>query len=80
MMQLALLGLGIVVLAWIVQLIRMKKTKEIMPCFICLYVIGVILLIVDGFIGDATYLALLNLLSAVVALIVLIRIGCCSKK
>ncbi len=68
----ASIGLGIVVLAWISQLVALisKQNHRIQPLFVLLYALGVVLLVIDGFSAGLTTLAYLNLASLVCALLV----------
>jgi hypothetical protein len=80
-MNIALIGLVILVIGWIVQLVySWKGKKEIQPWFIILYGWGVILLVIDGFVNKLTDLAILNLVSLIVSGLVLVRIMTKGKK
>lgn len=67
----SLIGLFVIVAAWIAEFFLMGKRKKISPIFIGVYVIGVGILVYDGFTNDAVELAIANLISLVVAGIVL---------
>jgi hypothetical protein len=75
--MLALIGLIIIVLAWVMQLsvlIKDKKSRKISKSFILLYALGALILVYDGFMGGAIGLAIVNLLTVVLAIIILIII------
>ena len=71
MISLSLVGLGIVVLAWVLEFFFMGKKKKISPVFIGVYILGVGILIYDGFSSGSKEIAVANLVSLVVAGIVL---------
>ncbi|MFH0906552.1 MAG: hypothetical protein V1824_04410 [archaeon] len=72
-MNLSIIGLVLIILAWIAELFKMGELKQIRPCFIALYILGVVFLVIDGFSSNLTTLAILNLITGVIALIVLIK-------
>jgi uncharacterized membrane protein YfcA len=75
--MLALIGLIIIVLAWVMQLsvlIKDKKSRKISKSFILLYALGALILVYDGFMGGAIGLAIVNLLTVVLAVIILLII------
>jgi hypothetical protein len=64
-------GLSLIILAWVLQFGKMLVSKkEVWPAFVVIYALGVILLVVDGFLSGLTTLAILNLVSFVAALAV----------
>ncbi|MFA5413509.1 MAG: hypothetical protein WC348_03140 [Patescibacteria group bacterium] len=64
-------GLLLIILAWILQLGKMLVSKkEVWPAFVAIYALGVLLLVVDGFLSGLTTLAILNLVSFAAALAV----------
>ena len=72
--MIAEIGLAFLILGWIVQLFQSwKGSKEIHKGFLFLYIIGVIMLVIDGYMSNLVSLAVLNLVSFVVALLVLLR-------
>ena len=71
MISLSLVGLGIVTLSWVLEFLLMGKKKKISPVFVGVYILGVGFLIYDGFTTQANLLAVANLVSLVVAGIVL---------
>jgi hypothetical protein len=71
MISFTLIGLFVIIAAWIVEFFLMNKRKKISPIFIGVYIIGVGVLVYDGFTSDAIDLAIANLISLVVAGIVL---------
>lgn len=74
MISLSLIGLSLVVIGWLVQLVKMKKDKKINKYFIILYALGVLVLVYDGFNSGLTNLAIANLVSLVVSVLVLIKV------
>jgi hypothetical protein len=72
--MIALIGLILVIIAWISQFLFMDKKKKIHISFVILYALGVILLVYDGFSSGLNNLAIANLISLVVALAVLIKL------
>lgn len=74
-MELAFFGLALIILGWLVQLVYMwQRKKTIQPWFLVIYICGVALLAVDGFMAGLTMLAWLNLISLAVALLVLSKL------
>ncbi|VVB78092.1 Uncharacterised protein [uncultured archaeon] len=72
----ALLGLGVIILAWIIQLAySWKGNRDMKKSFLIIYVIGVALLVIDGYRTNMQDLAIFNLISLVVTMLVLIRMG-----
>lgn len=71
MIPLSIIGLGVVTLSWILEFFFMGKHKKISPLFVGTYILGVGILIYDGFTSQNNLLAVANLVSLVVAGIVL---------
>lgn len=71
MISLSIIGLGVITLAWVLEFFFMGKKKKINPLFIGTYIIGVGILIYDNFTTQNNVLAVANLVSLVVAGIVL---------
>lgn len=69
--SLSLIGLGVIVVAWILEFFFMGKKKKISPVFIGVYIIGVGILVYDGFTSNAIEIGIANLASLVIAAIVL---------
>ena len=67
----SLVGLAVIVVAWILEFFFMGKKKKISPIFIGTYIIGAGLLVYDGFISGVNEMAVANLITAVVAGVVL---------
>jgi hypothetical protein len=67
----SLIGLGIIVVAWVLEFFLMGKKKKIIPLFVGIYILGVGLLVYDGFNSGLKELAIANLVSLIAALIVL---------
>ena len=72
--MIALIGLGLIIFAWGLQLFLMNKKKKIYASFICVYAIGIVFLVYDGFSSGLNNLAILNLISLFAALAVLIKL------
>ena len=66
------LGLVLIIVGWGIQLLN--KGRDIQKSFVLVYSLGVVLLSIDAFIGDMTILAVLNLVSFIVALAVFLRL------
>ncbi len=74
MLSLSLIGLSVIVLSWTLEFFLMGKKKKISPIFIGIYIIGVGILVYDGFTTQNNLLAIANLVSLVVSAIVLGKI------
>ncbi len=62
------IGLALIIAGWVFQAVHLKKgSKELCPKFVKLYMLGVILLVVDGFMNGLTWLAILNLVALIMA-------------
>jgi hypothetical protein len=80
-MSLSIIGLILIVIGWLIQASYMfKGQKTIKPLFVIAYMIGVLLLIIDGFMSNLISLAIFNLISMIVAGLVLILLLKPSKK
>ncbi|MCK9568052.1 hypothetical protein M0R72_03810 [Candidatus Pacearchaeota archaeon] len=71
MISFSLIGLFVIIAAWIVEFFLMGKRKKINPIFMGVYILGVGILVYDGFTSNTIDLAIANLISLVVAGIVL---------
>jgi len=69
--SLSLIGLAVIVVAWVLEFFLMGKKKKINPIFIGVYIIGVGILVYDGFTSNSIELGIANLVSLVFAAIVL---------
>jgi hypothetical protein len=69
--MLTILGLTIICLAWAYQayLVIIKKDTIISIAFVGLYILGVLFLVVDGFMSGVSSITWLNLISGFVALV-----------
>lgn len=68
----AVFGLTIIVLGWLIQLFSvMQKIKEIRVTFVLAYIVGVALLVIDGFQSGMTELAALNFITLIVSALVI---------
>jgi len=74
MISLSIIGLSIVIIGWLVQLVKMKKDKKINKYFVMIYALGVLVLVYDGFASGLTNLAIANLVSLVVSILVLAKV------
>jgi hypothetical protein len=79
-MNYSIIGLIIIIIAWIVQLVLLKRSRELTPLFIIIYSVGVLVLVIDGFVTKLYDLAFLNLASMLVAIAVLVHINLKNKK
>jgi hypothetical protein len=73
-MSLSLIGLSVIIVAWILEFFFMGKKKKISPIFIGVYILGVGILVYDGFTSGVNDIAVANLITAVVAGVVLGKI------
>jgi len=71
--MIALIGLSVIVIAWIVQLANVIKDKKsrINSLFIILYAIGALILVYDAFSAGVTDIAIADIVAVIVALTVL---------
>lgn len=74
MISLSLVGLILVIIGWLFQLVKMKKDKKINKYFIILYALGVLVLVYDSFTSGLTNLAIANLVSLLVSILVLVKV------
>jgi hypothetical protein len=70
--MLSTIGLILIIVGWGIQLF--SKKKSIAKNFILAYCLGVVLLVIDGWLSGLTNLAVLNSLSFVAALAVYFKI------
>jgi CDP-diglyceride synthetase len=74
-MAIALIGLVLIIIGWAIQAYYVYNgKKEVHQLFIAAYMIGVLLLVIDGFMNNLTSLAILNLISLVVSGLVLVML------
>ena len=71
MISLSLIGLGVIVVAWILEFFFMGKRKKISPFFIGVYILGTGILVYEGFTSEVIEIGIANLLSLVAAAAVL---------
>lgn len=71
MVSFNLIGIFVIIAAWVIEFFLMGKKKRISPIFIGGYIIGVGILIYDGFTNGMIEFAIANLISLVVVGIVL---------
>ncbi len=72
----ALIGLGVIIIAWIIQLAySWKGNREIRKSFLILYGIGTALLIIDSYLIDKSDVAVFNLIILLLTMCILIMIG-----
>jgi len=72
--MISVIGLSIIIFAWILQFFFMNKQKKIYASFITIYALGVAFLVYDGFSSGLTNLAIANLVSLAVSLVVLVKL------
>ncbi|MGI5826408.1 MAG: hypothetical protein ACOX50_03275 [Patescibacteria group bacterium] len=68
----AILGLLIISLAWFYQLFFPKK--QIQPIFVGVYSLGVVFLIIDGFLSGAMTIAIFNILTLAPAVLLFLKL------
>lgn len=71
--NLSIIGLAIIFIAWLFQFFSINKRREISPTFIIAYVLGSVLLVIDGYKLGLTTNAIINGLIALAAICTLIR-------
>ncbi|VVB82178.1 Uncharacterised protein [uncultured archaeon] len=71
LISLSLIGLAVIIVAWVLEFFFMGKKKKISPIFIGVYIVGVGILVYEGFTSKNIELGIANLISLVVAAIVL---------
>ena len=65
-MDLTIVGLGIIVVAWLVQFVYMIiKKNKVNPFFVLIYIIGVAVLTYNGFAVNMTWVGILELASLI---------------
>lgn len=72
--MISLIGLTLIIVAWIFQFLFMDKKKKIYTLFVVIYILGVAFLVYDGFSSGLKELAIANLISLIVSLLVLIKL------
>lgn len=75
MIELAWIGMALIIVSWIIQIVSMTKgKKEILRCFAGLQALGIILLIVSDYLTNTglSLLGMLNVLSMIGAIVVAI--------
>lgn len=78
-MESAMIGLGVISIAWILQLVySWRGKKDIQTKFLIIYAIGTSLLIIDCYLNDLRWTGIFNTIVLMLSLILLIRIS--SKK
>ncbi|MBS3078533.1 hypothetical protein J4218_00250 [Candidatus Pacearchaeota archaeon] len=75
-MESAIIGLGVIAIAFILQLVySWKGKKDIQPKFLIVYAIGTALLIIDCYLNDLRWTGIFNTIVLMISLILLIRIS-----
>ena len=78
-MDLVSIGLVVIGLAWIAQLIMSwKGNNKMQPAFILLYLLGVLLMMISGYLGNLG-VSPYEVITFIAALIVLVKIGLSKK-
>jgi len=67
------IGLIVIALAWVAQLVLSWKSKKIQPAFIILYMLGVLVLVLSGYIAKAP-VSPYEIFTFFAALVVLVRV------
>jgi len=71
--NLAVIGLSFIFIAWLIQFFSMNKRREISKLFILTYVFGVVFLVYQGYRSGDIYGTIINVLCIIAAVCVLIR-------
>jgi len=74
MISLSLVGLTLVIIGWLIQLAKIDNNKKINKYFVKFYALGVLVLVYDGFASGLTSLAIANLVSLIVSILVLLKL------
>ena len=67
------IGLIVIALAWVVQLVKSWNSKKIQPVFIILYMLGVLILMVSGYVAKLP-VSPYEIFTFIAALVVLVRV------
>ncbi|MFH1420456.1 MAG: hypothetical protein ABIG30_00645 [Candidatus Aenigmatarchaeota archaeon] len=79
-MEIVLAGLALIILAWFIQLVyAMKGSNDIHYSFIIVYVIGVAIVAADSYMTGLKTIAMLNLATFALAVLVMIETRLCYK-
>jgi len=79
-MDLVSIGLVVIGIGWIIQLVMSwKGNNKIQPVFILLYLLGVLLMIISGYLGNIG-VSPYEVVTFFTALLVLLRINISKKK
>jgi hypothetical protein len=73
--MIALIGLTLIILAWLIQFVLMDKKRKMYASFVIIYCLGVAFLVYDGFSTGLNNLAIANLASLIVSLAVLMKLN-----
>ncbi len=74
-MELVYAGLGLIALAWIIQLYYiLRGNREIQPVFVGIYMVAVVLLVVGDILGNLILLSVFELSTLVAAGLVLVKL------
>ncbi len=71
LISLSLIGFAVIIAAWITEFFLMGKKKKISPIFMGIYILGVGILVYEGFTSKAIEIGIANLISLAVSAIVL---------
>jgi len=71
--SISVIGLSLVVVAWVLEFFLMGEEKKLNVWFVVFYSLGVAVLVYDGFAVGLNDLAAVNLVSLFVALGILVR-------
>jgi len=75
-MESAMIGLGVIAIAWILQLVySWRGKKDIQTKFLIIYAIGTALLIIDCYLNDFRWTGIFNTIVLMLSLILLIKIS-----
>jgi len=75
-MESAIIGLGVIAIAWILQLVySWRGKKDVQSKFLIIYSIGTALLIIDCYLNDLRWTGIFNTIVLMISLIILIRIS-----
>jgi CDP-diglyceride synthetase len=76
MVESSIIGLSIVILAWMIQAAySWRGKKEVQKSFIIIYILGISLSMIDAYINDLLDVAFFNVIILVLTCLVFIRTG-----
>jgi len=76
MVESAIIGLSVVILAWMIQAAySWNGKKDVQKSFIVIYILGIALLVIDYYVNNLLDVAFFNVIILVLSCLILIRLG-----